>query len=84
VWTEHGNNEGYYGLSLRKDNYIAKPSTNSTGKNVEKRDVGTNYILGTWKSIISASQNEGMCAAKMSRSIKNKIIFNDYYYCVSK
>jgi len=84
VWTEYGNNEGYYGISLLQDSFINKTKyVSSTGKKVEKRTISTNYILGTWGSIANAAQCEGMCSAKMSRSIKNKIIFNDNYYCIS-
>jgi hypothetical protein len=79
VWTEHGNNEGYYGLSLKENEYKPK-LISSTGKKVEKKLVSTNDILGTWDSIAKAAVAENISAAKMSRSIKNKVIFGDYYY----
>jgi hypothetical protein len=84
VWTDVGSNEGYYGISLRSEENKHK-TTSSTGKTVEKRDLANNTLLGTWETIAKAAESENMCAAKMSRSIKNAIIFNnDYYYCVKK
>ena len=80
VWTEYGSNEGYYGLSLKNDEYKHK-NTPSTGKKVEKIELNTSQILGTWDTIAKSAQYEGICASKMSKCIKNKIIFNnDYYY----
>jgi len=84
VWTDAGSNEGYYGISLRSEEHKHK-TTSSTGKTVEKRDLANNTLLGTWETIAKAAESENMCAAKMSRSIKNAIIFNDdYYYCIKK
>ena len=80
VWTEQGSNEGYYGISLKIDEYKHK-ITSSTGKKVEKIEYSTEQVLCTWDTIAKAAQDENISAAKMSRSIKNKIIFkNDYYY----
>jgi hypothetical protein len=81
VWTTEGNNEGYYGLSLKQNNHVPK-YTSSTGKKVNKREVNSNQLLGTWESIAKAAELEGMSAAKMSRCVKNKTIINDYYYSV--
>ena len=84
VWTDKGNNEGYYGLALKIDNVDPQRVVSaSTGKRVEKRVIKTNDLLGTWVSIAKAAQAENMCAAKMSRSIKSKAEFGDYYYCLS-
>jgi hypothetical protein len=48
----------------------------------ENTDVKQEEKLDT---IAKAAESENMCAAKMSRSIKNAIIFNnDYYYCIKK
>ena len=80
VWVETTSNEGYYGLSLFMDIVNAKPSNSTTGKKVTKTTIATGNIFGTWDSIASAAQSEGMCAAKMSRSIKNNVIFGDYSY----
>lgn len=90
VWTEQGNNEGYYGVSLRDDYYAMTNAvtnnpicTSTTGKKVEKRDATTHQLLGTWPTIANAALVEGVCAAKMSRCIKNKPIINDCYYCLA-
>lgn len=80
VWTSEGSNEGYYGLILKKNEHNYK-KTSSTGKKVEKRELKTNTLIGKWETIAKASQCEKMSTAKMSRSIKNKTIFNDYFYC---
>jgi len=82
VWTDEGNNEGYYGLSLKQSIYIPK-IISTTGKKVEKREINTQQLLGTWDTIAKAAESEGISTAKMSRSVKNNVIFNnDYYYCV--
>lgn len=83
VWTDGTSNEGYYGISLKRD--VEKPKTiSSTGKRVEKRETKTNNLLGTWETIAKAADSEKISAAKMSRSIKNNVIFNDdYYYSVA-
>ena len=82
VWTSEGSGQGYYGIIFKnqiKD--YKKPST--TSKKVEKREIQTNQLLGTWDTISKASESEGISSAKMSRSIKSKNIFNnDYYYCI--
>jgi phage anti-repressor protein len=82
IWTVNGNGQGYYGLTLKRD--IDKHKlTSSTGKRVGKRNKETNELLGTWETIAKAAESEKICAPKMSRSIKNKVIFNDdYYYCI--
>lgn len=79
VWTDGTSNEGYYGISLKRDE--DKPKTiSSTGKKVEKREAKTNVLIGTWETIAKAADAEKISAAKMSRSIKNKVVFNDDYY----
>jgi hypothetical protein len=79
VWTDEGNNEGYYGVSLKE--YDHKPKLiSSTGKKVYKREKETNQMLSTWESIVKAAESEGISAAKMSRCVKNKIVINDYFY----
>ena len=83
VWTKEGNGQGYYGISLKNDDNYKK--TSSTGKKVEKREVETNQIVGTWETIAKAADYEKISSTKMSHSIKNNKIFNsDYYYCLSK
>ena len=80
VWTDYGSNEGYYGLLLKCDEYKHK-NTSSTGKKVNKVEVSTGHILGTWDTIAKAAEYEKMSATKMSNSVKNKTVFKDYYYC---
>ena len=86
VWTEWGNNEGYYGISLREDYYATTNARNTfsatTGKKVEKREANTHQLLGSWPTIANAALTEGVCAAKMSRFVKNKTVVADYYYCL--
>ena len=97
IWFETTSNEGYYGISLRESytelkqaviqeqgaNPIIGVQLSTTGKKVEKRLVGTNQVLKTWNTIAKASESEGFSTAKMSRSVKDKTVFNDYYYCVA-
>jgi hypothetical protein len=83
VWTDVGSNEGYYGISLKSEEHKHK-TTSSTGKTVEKRDMANNALLGKWETIAKAAEAEKISAAKMSRSIKNKVTFNDdYFYCIA-
>ena len=79
VWTDEGNNEGYYGLSLKKNDYKPK-LISSTGKKVYKREKDTDLLLATWDTIAKAAEAESVSTAKMSRCVKNKNIINDYYY----
>jgi len=81
VWTDEGNNEGYYGLSIKQNEYKPK-LISSTGKKVYKREDKTEILLATWDTIAKAAESEGISAAKMSRCVKNKIIIDDYYYSV--
>jgi hypothetical protein len=88
VWTEQGNNEGYYGVSLRDDYYAMTNAatnnpicTSTTGKKVEKREATTHQLLSSWPTIANAALSEGVCAAKMSRYVKSKTVVADYYYC---
>jgi len=81
VWTTEGNNEGYYGLSIKEYEYKPK-LISSTGKKVYKREYKTDMLLATWDTIAKAALSEGISTAKMSRCVKNKIIIDDYYYSV--
>ena len=81
VWTDEGNNEGYYGLSIKQNEYKPK-LISSTGKKVYKREEKTDTLLATWDTIAKAAESESISAAKMSRCVKNKIIIDDYYYSV--
>ena len=82
VWTDGGSNEGYYGLSLKTEETKHKV-TSTTGKTVEKRDKTTNEVIKKWETIAKAAVAEEMSTAKMSRSIKNRVDFNDYYYALA-
>ena len=87
VWTEHGVNEGYYGLSLIEDyikqtEQVQKSNKNTTGKVVEKREIKTNELIGTWDSIADAAISENVCAAKMSRYIRDKKQIGDYHFVI--
>ena len=82
VWSDGTSNEGYYGLSLLQD----EPRTrnfSSTGKTVEKRYKTTNEVINRWETIAKAAEAEKMSAAKMSRSIKNRVEFEDFYYAIA-
>jgi hypothetical protein len=81
VWTDEGNNEGYYGISLKQTD-IKPKLVSSTGKKVYKREMESNILLASWDTIAKAAESENMCSAKMSRYVKNKNIINDYYYSV--
>jgi hypothetical protein len=80
VWKNGASNEGYYGLSLREEDVYQHKLTSSTGKRVNKVCLKTNQCLNTWETIVKAASSENMSAAKMSRSIKNKTVFNDDYF----
>jgi len=97
VWSENNSNEGFYGLEITQGFYAMNKNAvqeqganpiigvqlSTSGKKVEKRLVGTNQVLKTWNTIAKASESEGFSTAKMSRSVKDKTVFNDYYYCVA-
>ena len=54
--------------------------TSSTGKKVQKIEYNTGHVLCVWDTIAKAANDENMSASKMSRSIKNNTVVNDYYY----
>jgi hypothetical protein len=82
IWSTDGVGQGYYGLSLKQNEYSYK-KTSSTGKKIEKREKDTNQILGKWDTIAKAAQYEGISATKMSYNVRNNKQFEDYYYCYS-
>jgi len=84
IWANNGNGQGFYGLYLKKDADIHKTTSSRRKTCCQKRNLKTNELLGSWETIAKAAESEQMCAAKMSRSIKNKTVFDDdYYYCSS-
>jgi hypothetical protein len=82
VWTTDGSNEGYYGIMLKTDDPPCK-KTSSTGRAVEKRELLSGILLGKWDTIAKAAKYENISAAKMSRSVKNRTEYDDYYYCAA-
>jgi hypothetical protein len=82
VWATDGSNEGYYGVELREQIYKPNYTGSSTGKEVEKVVKESGHVLQSWATIAKAAVSEKMCAAKMSRSIKSGVMFNDYFYRV--
>jgi prophage antirepressor-like protein len=82
IWHNGGSGQGFYGLLLNKHQLVYERVVSSTAKKIEKRDYITDNVLNTWSTIKKASTEEGFSAAKMSRAVKNKIIFdNKHYYC---
>ena len=72
--------EGYYGISLKLDFNNKRIGKLTTSKKVCKIDLQTDTILNTWESIVKASIHENISASKMSRSIKNEVKYDNYYY----
>lgn len=83
IWSSDGNGQGYYGLLLKTELNNDHRKTSSTGKKVEKREINTDILLGTWETIAKAANYEKVSPAKLSRIIKNKTTINDYYYKTS-
>ena len=82
IQEENFTHEGYYGLGLKTDNPNLRKVSSNTGKKVQKIDNKTGAVLNNWDTIAKAAIYEKVSAAKMSRSIKNKVVFDDYYYAV--
>lgn len=80
IWTIDGNGLGYYGIGMKHDTIAKK--TSSTAKNVEKRTTD-DVIIDSWSTIAKAAEAEGLPPAKLSRIIKAKQLYNDYYYVVT-
>ena len=79
VWCDTESNEGYYGIGLKTIDYKPK-FTSSSGKRVYKVELNSNIVLSTHDSILNASLQQDISRASMSRAVKNKTVFNDYYY----
>ena len=80
IQEENFTHEGYYGLSLKSDTPNIRKAGSSTGKKVEKIDTKTGAILNNWDTIAKAALYEKVSAAKMSRSIKNNVVYEGYCY----
>jgi phage anti-repressor protein len=83
VWANGTSGQGFYGLKLKRDEKYHRKST--TGAVILKKD-NRGQVLCEFDTIAKAAVEEGMCAPRMSRSIRDKTIFklNDtdtYYYC---
>jgi hypothetical protein len=65
---------------IEKTEQVQKSNKNTTGKVVEKREIKTNKLIGTWDSIADAAISENVCAAKMSRYIREKKQIGDYHF----
>ena len=76
-------NEGYYGLSLKQEDEYQHKKTSTTGKKVKKICTNSNQVLNTWETILKAANDEKMSAATMSRNVKNKTMFDGYYYSIN-
>ena len=74
--------EGYYGIGLNNDTNVRISKSNG-GKKVCKLDLKTKTILNIWDSIAKAALEENISASKMSRSIKNEVKYDNYYYAIS-
>lgn len=74
--------EGYYGICLNNDTNVRISKSNG-GKKVCKLDLETKTILNIWDSIAKAALEENISASKMSRSIKNEVKYDNYYYAIS-
>ena len=80
IQEEKFTHEGYYGLALKTDNPNIRKTTSVTGKKVQKIDIKTESVLNNWDTIAKAALYEKISASKMSRCIRNKIMFEEYYY----
>lgn len=82
IWTSNGSNNGYYGISLRKEeaDAVNKKLTSSTAKKVEKVDSTTGEVVGRWDSVAQTADFHGVCTAKISRYIKNGTVVSNYYF----
>jgi len=82
IWTSNGSNNGYYGISLRKEesDTVSKKLTSSTAKKVEKVDSITGEVVGRWDTVAQTAAFHGVCTAKISRYIKNGIIVSNHYF----
>ena len=84
LYIQDGNltQEGYYGLALKTDTPNIRKVGSNTGKKVVKLDTKTNTVLNTWDTIVKAALHEKVSASKMSRSIKNKVVYEGYCYMI--
>ena len=82
VWANNTSNQGFYGMKLKRDTRNYK-TTSSTGCKIDRVDLNGN-AMKSFETIAKAAEEEKICPAKMSRSIKGKVMFgtgdSQYYY----
>ena len=66
-----------YRIILKSDEN-KKPT--SVSKKINKIEISTGKIIESWDSFANAAECENISTSKMSRSVKNKTVFNDNYY----
>jgi len=82
--------EGYYGVALKTDNPTIRKTTDVSGKQVQKVDCITGSILNMWSTIAKSALHENISASKMSRNIKNNVMYGGmgdnggYHYVLAK
>ena len=64
-------------MKLKRDTRIYK-TTSSTGCKIERVDMKGNHMK-SFETIAKAAVEEKMCPAKMSRSVKDKVIFGGFW-----
>ena len=75
-------NDGYYGISLKREDEHHYKNTSSKGKKVEKRDYATDTVLATYETIAKAMSETKITV--LSTAIRDKRVFNnDYYFCIA-
>lgn len=81
VWASGGSGQGYYGLKSKSE--INQHRTSSTACKIQKKDINNN-VLCEFETIAKIASIEKISPATMSRSIKNKVIFEgiggSYFY----
>lgn len=84
VWSTNGGGQGFYGMTLKSEDTRPRVVP-TTGCIIVKKDAN-DHVLGEYSTIAKAAEQEEMGAAKMSRSIKHKVMFGgteeipSYYY----
>ena len=71
-------NQSFFAFAFKNKNIY--PNNNYDFKVFAPEASGAKKVYAE-VTIAKAAEIEGVCAAKMSRYIKNKTIVNDYYYC---
>ena len=82
IWTSNGSNNGYYGISLRKEesDSVNKKLTSSTAKKVEKVNSTTGEVVARWDSVAQTADFHGVCTAHISRLIKSGTTVSNHFF----